>query len=231
MLVKEFESELNIQNKNKKTISGYINDIHHFLEFIKIKQLYINDIKEITIKEFMTKLRNEGVSSSTISRKVSALRKYFKFLRKNRVMNTNPIEDINNPIIVKKEQKITQTDFEEMMQRVTLLEEKGEKYIREKIFLHLMFLYKIPLSEVVKIKKENYKINQQIIYISKAVKLKEETVQLLDEYIKMLKHPQEYLFVNQRGESLTESGAYYLLKKIFKAINKGQIVPRDFFKK
>ena len=114
-------------NKSEKTINGYYVDIRSFLRFLKIKNglsngqekfedILIGDIPEelITgvtsedIVEFQYFLRQERNNSPRTSvRKLSALQSFYKYLvTKLRVMEINPVQDVDRPDIKEYEKKL-----------------------------------------------------------------------------------------------------------------------------
>ena len=72
--------------KNEKTVKGYVKDIELFLHFLTHENIKLIQTKEIHIRQFNYSLKEKGYSEHTIARKNSALRLFFKFLRKQGAM-------------------------------------------------------------------------------------------------------------------------------------------------
>ena len=71
------------------TIQAYRRDIMSFIEYCGIDD--INLVTRIHISSFIMDLRENNISQSSISRKVSALKSYFKWASANEYIKSNPI--------------------------------------------------------------------------------------------------------------------------------------------
>ena len=85
------------------TIEAYKTDIEKFLLYIKNNKLNIKNVREDTIIKFLENEKNKGKSENTISRKVSSLKQFFKFLYEEKIIKTNPTFEIKK---IKKTKKL-----------------------------------------------------------------------------------------------------------------------------
>lgn len=220
-----FEQFIKEKYKNEKTINGYIKDVEDFINYSKKEDIKIPKIKESDIKRYNIKLAKEGYSNHTIARKNSSLRLYFKFLRKTGFMIENPMEDIKQPTLQKKQIKVNEKIEEKI---ITVIKEEGN--LRDMLLFHLLRREKIKLSEIIKLRVKDYNKNQGILYTQKkAIVTDEKTKELVNQII-VSKDSEEYILTNHRGKRLTEPGAYYLIKKYLREVNELQIRPIDLTK-
>ena len=79
------------KNYSPNTIIAYSKDIESFLIFASNQFGYsdINNIHYSIIRNWIVKLVDDGVSNNTINRKISSLRTYYKFLRKQTTIKIN----------------------------------------------------------------------------------------------------------------------------------------------
>lgn len=222
-MLHSFKIFLEKKYEQEKTINGYLNDLKVFDEYIEKENIKVAQIKETQIKRFMLFLREKGYSNHSISRKLSALRLYFKHLRKEGVMLHNPMEDIKQPMTEKRNVTLTK---EEVVQIKELMKENP----RDLLLFTLVVDEKIKVSDVISLQVKSYHVQQGILYLpKKAVSLSEPTNELIKTYIKG-KEAEEVLFKNQHNKLLKESGAYYILKTYLKNIDREDVRPLDLSK-
>lgn len=221
--MKEYEDYINNKYENKKTARGYINDCKMFLEFIEEKNVLPEKTKEMHIMQYQITLKEKGYSNHTIARKISSLRIFFKYLRITKKMQHNPLEEIKQPMVEKREEKLSYKQWGELMEAV------GDNE-RDKLFLTLIYKEKIRINDLIKINVEDYNKNQGILYLEKkAVSLESETKKMLDTHVEE-KNGYDFLFNSKRGEVLTEAGAYFIVKSYLKKIGLEYLRPIDLVK-
>ena len=66
---------------SKNTINAYLQDINFFLRWTQFKKVSIADINEVSCEDFIFHLRDKGLSPVSISRKMSALKTFFNYLK------------------------------------------------------------------------------------------------------------------------------------------------------
>ena len=105
-LLKEYEYYLKItKGLAKNTISSYITDLNEYTFFLE-KNYYLKDPNLITkehIRNFIIRLKRKNNTSSSISRKMSAVRSFHKYLLLEKMVDENIALGISLP---KKKQKL-----------------------------------------------------------------------------------------------------------------------------
>ena len=79
---------------SKHTIISYTNDINQFRLFLSNEYQIINDLSEINfqmIRSWIASLLEKGISSSSVKRKISTLKTYFKFLIREGIIKESPM--------------------------------------------------------------------------------------------------------------------------------------------
>lgn len=180
-------------------------------------------MKETHVKKFNLKLNESGYSNHTIARKNSSLRLYFKYLRKEGYMVINPMEDIKQPNLPKREHLLTNEDF-------LLIEEKASiDKERDLLLLSLAYYDKVKISEIIKLKRSSFDKQQGVLYLeNRAVALSVKTKNILEQ---SQTNENNYLVVNQHNKPLSISGAYFIIKNYFESIGKPELRPVDLYRK
>ncbi len=74
---------------SKHTVEAYDRDLRDFMESLP-KDVKVESLSNHAIDRFMTELGSRGLAASTLSRKLSAIRHYFKFLYSEGIRHDNP---------------------------------------------------------------------------------------------------------------------------------------------
>lgn len=219
-MVYDFELYLHEVIKNEKTIRAYVKDVESFLTYIKEEEIQIGQIKEIHVKKYNLFLAENQYSNHTIARKSSALRLFFKYLRKQGIMQGNPMEDIKQPQLLQRESKISE---DEQQQLEEIIESP-----RDKLLFRLLLHEGLRISEVLSCAKKHYHHAQGIIYLpNRAVTLSEGTKKMVES----IKGDEETLLIcGAKNKALTESGIYFILKRYFREVNRPDLRPIDLIK-
>ena len=226
--VKLFLKYLNYQKGySENTIINYENDIKEFLEFLNKEN--IDNLKEVNysiVRFYLMDLYNKKFSRNSVSRKLSSLRSFFKYLHNEEIVKINPFSLISSP---KKEKKLPKFLYNEDIEKIfnvpninTVL---GK---RNSLILELLYDTGVRVGELV-----NIKIND-INFDDKSIKIlgkgnKERVVLYgtyaeiaLKEYLnkgrnKLLKGKNnEYLILNANGNNITTRGIRLIIDKIIK---------------
>lgn len=90
---------------SKNTISSYQNDLKLFLEFLVAKQKTFLEVDENLFKSYLGELYKQGIKPSSLNRKISTTKSFFKFLEMEGIKKNNPTLNIdqvkNNPKLPK----------------------------------------------------------------------------------------------------------------------------------
>lgn len=208
------------KNYSNHTIESYKRDILEFLEYINAENISLLKITYDEIRFYLMHLNNKKDINSTISRKISALRGFYKYLQNNNKMENNPFSLINLP---KKDKKLPRfffyNELEELFNTPKLNNPLGQ---RDRLILEMLYATGVRVSELVNIKVSDISGNT-IKILGKGNK--ERIVRFGDycsEILKMylndghykLNGSSPYLFLNNNGGQLTDRGVRYLLDKI-----------------
>lgn len=208
------------KNYSKHTIESYEQDIIEYLEYIEENKIRLLKINYDEIKMYLKYLSDKKDINSTISRKISALRGFYKFLQNNNKIENNPFSLINLP---KKEKKLPRfffyNELEELFNTPKLNTPLGQ---RDRLILEMLYATGVRVSELVNIKLSD--ITDRTIKIlgkgnkERIVRFGDYCEEILKMYLNdghyRLNSSSEYLFLNNNGGKLTDRGVRYLLDKI-----------------
>jgi integrase/recombinase XerC len=228
--LEKFTEYLQIErNYSHYTIVYYSQDLEEFVAFMK-RQL-IDSYAIVTYTEarlYLTELYNRKLGRKTVSRKISSLRSFFKYLMREQVVKDNPFAIVSLP---KKEQKIPQFLYEkELKQLFHNCDKKTPLGLRNQAILELLYATGIRVSECCKLQLEDIDFSIGTILVQgkgkkqRYVPFGSFAQEALEAYINssrnelLNKSDKENctLFLNFRGGPLTERGVRLILNELIK---------------
>lgn len=219
-LINEFIDYLLFEKKySQNTIDSYKNDLNKINLYLKknLTQLTKQDIQ----KYIQHLAKNE--SNSSISRCISTLKSFYKFLEINKYIKNNPITAINNP---KTEKKLPKVLTEEEINKLLDITPKTDFDYRNKAMLELMYSSGLRVSELINLTVNDIDLKNTTVRIfgkgskERIIPLNDFAVEALQNYIlyyrpKLFKHGENnYLFLNNHGNKMTRQGFFKILQKL-----------------
>ena len=150
---------------HKNTIISYKYDINQFDNFIKKKKKNFKSISKKDILDFLESLKSKKVKNKTKSRKIFALKRFYRFLISEKIIDNNPLEKIDIP---KSEDTLSislnATQIEKILKFVS---KKTDTYIdiRSNLIIELLYSTGIRVSELISIKTNNIDLKKRNILI------------------------------------------------------------------
>ncbi len=214
------------KNYSNMTIDSYESDIVEFLEYLDNQDINVLNVKYNDMSDFLRTI-DDKEKATTLARKISSIRGFYKFLINLGYVKNNPCSLIKTP---KKEKKLPRffyyNELEEMFNVPDLKTSLGQ---RDRLLLEVLYASGVRVSELVNIKISDIsgmdiKIlgkgsKERIAHIGEYAK-EILDLYLSDGYIALNKKKSEYLFLNNNGGKLSVRGVRYLLDNI---INKTTI--------
>ncbi|MGI6112828.1 MAG: site-specific tyrosine recombinase XerD [Mahellales bacterium] len=221
--LKEFMGYLiNQKGVSENTLDSYTRDLKQYIIFLKKQQLsQLKQITKATIISYILFLQKKGNRTTTVSRKLSSIRSFHRFLLYKRYLDQDPTQDLESPKIERRfPNYLTTSEVELLLDQPVLSDIKG---IRDKAMLELLYATGIRVSELVELNLSD--INMDLGYIKCSKGFKERIIplgSLAIKYIRkylntcrttMIKNPGEQaLFVNCHGSRLTRQGFWKIVK-------------------
>lgn len=227
-LVAKFLDYLSYErNFSKYTVLNYHEDLDRFMEYINKKK--IDNIKNIdyqVIREYLVYMHNKKLSKKTISRRISALRSFFKYLLNREYITDNPMILISNPKLDKLLPKFL---YKEELDKIENIPDLNTiEGIRDKLIIELFYSTGIRVSELSNLKISDMDFKEKKINIvgkgnkERIVLFGDTCLELINLYINKSRPfilndgDSPYLFVNKRRNRLSENSIRIIIKDILK---------------
>lgn len=220
------------KNYSDYTVLSYQNDVEEFFDYLDREALNFKDIEYSDLRFYLMYLKEEkNDNNSSIDRKLSALRGFYKYLANEGVVKSNVFSLVSGP---KKEKKLPRYfEYNELEELFSVPDVSTSLGQRDLLLLELLYATGVRVGELTNIKIKDIDLSSKsILILGKGNKERivtygdycEEILKryLNDGYILLNTKNSEYLFLNKNGGCLTERGVRYILDQIIKqtSINK-----------
>ena len=196
--------------------NSYIRDIKDYFKF---------DINGNHVQYFKY-LKEKGIKTSSLSRKITAIKGYYSFLYKNRYISENVLMNVDLP---KKEKKLpvylTYGEMEKIINSI-----KENEYL-ERALIEILYGCGFRVSELINIKLKDIHFEEKMIKCNgkgnkdRIVPVNSTALYCLNSYIKKIRNNlkilenEELLFLNYNGKKISRQQVFLLIKNLCKRAN------------
>jgi integrase/recombinase XerC len=137
------------------TLLAYEEDLQQFIVFSELKtEADLRDVNHQLVRAWVVELVESGFSNRTVSRKLSSLRSYFKWLKAEGVVEVNPMSRVRGPKVEKRlPQFIKESEFS--AERIDPLFRDDFDGVRDRLMVELFYQTGIRLSELLGLEERN----------------------------------------------------------------------------
>lgn len=167
--LKDFLQHLRRRDMSAHTVTAYQNDIDTFLRHTaRIRQkafdeLGVADVDAFAIRAFMAELHKRRISASSSARKLSAIRTFVKFLRREALVEEDPAALVASP---KKPETIPAHLSPEEMTRLLEMPDASQPLgRRDRAILELFYASGLRLSELVGLGLEDVNVSSRMVRV------------------------------------------------------------------
>ena len=212
------------RNVSTHTMDAYKRDINQYLMYLgdlDIKTL--SDVKSTHIRDYIRVLSDGGMAPASISRIISSIRTYYRFLSSENILDENPVLLINNPKLPKKLPDVLSE--KEISLIINAIQESSQFYQRDKAIIELLYSCGIRVTELCNLEMSNLFIDEDLIRVmgkgnkERLLPLGVRSKKYLDDYIKhsrnshIKKSGSSFVFVSRNGNQLTRAMINIILNK------------------
>ncbi|HMP17296.1 MAG TPA: tyrosine-type recombinase/integrase, partial [Gemmatales bacterium] len=231
---------VNEKNASEHTSKAYRDDLSQAVEFFRShlgKEAKIQQINTRHIRSFLAHLHEQGFSKSTISRRLAAMRSWFKYLLRQNMIEQSPAEGIRGP---KREKRLPKFLTEESTDKI-LDQPASDRTLgtRDLAILETIYSAGLRVSECVQLDMGDVNLEEQVILIrgkgkkerlaflgKKAADLLLEWLKERNEILKIKDKETHAVFINKYGSRLTTRSVGRMMAKYLQQLGmSGQASP------
>ena len=229
-MIEQFLNYLRFErNASPQTVQTYEESLYEFESYLTFKDsgLSIGAADADLIREWMESLMDRGNNASTINKKLSALRSFFRFALKRKLVAKDPAHCVTGP---KKSKPLPQFLREGEMDRLLDQVEWGDNYKDVRARTLLMLLYETGLRRSELTGLNNADVDFEVCQLKVTGKRnKQRIVPFGEELAEALKHyiavrddqvtgDCDALFLSDKGHRMTASQVYRIVRKYLTAV-------------
>lgn len=232
------------RNASPYTVRNYANDLvgntkrgpeKGFFQFLRLKEIdSLEEVDNHTLREYIGWLMERGVVKDSIARKLSAIRSFYRYLTREGILSTNPLEKAPSPKLDRRLPSfLTVEETVQLLQAPDLSTAVGQ---RDRALMELLYASGLRVSELVSLNLEQINLNTNEIRVvgkgskermvlmgepagrALAIYLEEGRAELLGE------KRSDAVFVNRYGDRLIERRVQKILDGYAKAVGIGKRV-------
>ncbi len=231
-LVVDFLAHLEFERGlSRNTLEAYRTDLLQLGEFLAKRDEDVLTVGHSELSEFLTVLARGGAAPATLQRKAACLRSFYRYLRREGLIDHDPTADLHGP---RKTAKLPDVLTRDEIGAL-LASPAGRRPIalRDRAILELMYACGLRASEVTGLEIGDVDLREQMLR-ARGKGSKERVVPIGREAIAALRAYAEHgrpelvgianerhVFVNSRGAGLTRQGLYKIIKGHAEAVGLG----------
>ena len=211
------------KGSSRNTVAAYQRDLSGFAAFLSASSADLLAATADQINSYKKSLTLQGYSSASVSRAMSSVRSFYKYLQVGGVISDNPARAVKNDKIERKAIEILSAkEVERLLSCPNTTEIKG---IRDKAMLEMLYATGMKVTELISLNVTD--VNLQLAFVvchgegaqkrDRTIFLYPTAVKAMREYIDncrrfLTDNSEEALFVNISGTRMTRQGFWKILK-------------------
>ena len=219
--VRYLQAEL---NASPYTVRNYTTDLLGFFQFLGTKEISsLEEIDKHALRDYLSYLMAQGFVKASIARKLSAIRSFYRYLLREKIMDTSPVATTSSPKLDRRLPSfLTQEEVKQLLEAPDLSTPQGQ---RDRALMELLYASGLRVSELVSLNLEQADLGSQEIRVwgkgskERVVLMGKPAAQALHTYLsqgrqKLTGKKQTVaLFLNRSGERVTTRRVQRILEK------------------
>lgn len=225
MLIESFLNYLKLErNYSELTIISYGKDLEQFKAYLKKldEEVELETVDADIIRSWVITLMDENIAASSVNRKLSSLRSFYRYLLRKGLIQADPVQKVKGP---KKKKPLPTFVKEEEMNK--LLDEVpfGDDFegVRDKLILEVFYATGVRRSELVGLNDGDIDFSASLIKVTgkrnkqRLIPFGERLKEMMSNYQHLrdetIPQHSEAFFIQKNGERVTASLVYNMVKR------------------
>ena len=209
---------------SNNTITAYRQDLTSFISFLQKENLTSWPNQAVDIDAFLAEQRDQKKATSSISRLITSLRKFYQWLVRQNIQKLNPMLEIDSP---KKRRTLpvalTVNEVNNLLEQPDTKKQLG---LRDRALLETLYATGIRVSELINLKFTDLHEELKLVKVfgkgskERLIPISEVALSWIDSYKEKVRDPlilkigknTDFIFLNSRGGSLTRQAVWQIIK-------------------
>jgi len=208
----------------RNTLESYGRDLRQYQDYLKAQRTPQPEaVSRETIVNYLLHLQEEGKATATIARRLAALKAFYQYLVRERLLQDDPTRNLESPKLERRlPHVLTVAEVEEMLRQPDPGQPAG---LRDRAMLELLYATGIRVSELVSLNLGDVNLQQGYLRClgkgskERLVPIGSFALKSLESYVgqargRLLRDPKEQcLFFNHHGHRMTRQGFWKIVKR------------------
>ena len=219
------------KNYSPLTVQAYVSDVQTFQTYLNDfhDNLILEEVNYSQIRSWIVVLIENNISATSVNRKVSSLKSFYKFLLKTKQISVNPLLKHKS---LKTAKKVQIPFSEKELQDVFEFNSYSNDFegIRNQLIIELFYTTGIRRAEMINLALNNVDTAQKTIKVigkrnkERIIPLLNCTIELIEAYKHERNHlervnQKEMLILSKNGNKVSESFVYRLINEYFSTVS------------
>lgn len=230
--LKAFQDYLQLEkNYSLHTVNAYVNDLVFFQEFLmeNFDTEKLEDVNYSMIRSWIVAMVDNDISNSSVNRKISSLKSFYKFLLKTKQIENSPLLKHKSLKTPKKIQiPFSEKELDQVLNQLSYSD--GFDGIRDKLIIDLFYTTGIRRVELIDLKMQNVDLSNNTLKVL-GKRNKERILPILPIISKQISlylsertkiediKDKEHFFLMLKGVKLNDSFVYRLINYYFSNVS------------
>ena len=230
LLIETFLDSLWLEkNLSQNTLESYKNDLSKFRNFLEKNNKSVLKADHFLILSFLSFLLDKGFSSKTVSRNISSLKSFFKYLISVEHIKINPMLNIDAP----KSGLFLPTTLtvEETQQILDAPNELRAIEMRDKAMLYTLYATGMRISELISLNMHNVDLIRGSVQVigkggkERLIPLTNDAINMIKKYLtearEKLSKGKDHnnIFVSTHGKQISRHSFWHRIKAYLKKVD------------
>ncbi len=204
-----------------RTIDSYSHDLQIFARFLQERGTdEVEEVTEADAAQFLSFLGSK-YSERTVNRILSSLKGFFKYMRREGVIQISPFQDFSGPKLKKQLPKVV--DIQDLIKILESIDVTSPRGLRDRALMELLYATGMRASEIVNLRLSDIDFSNNIVRCrgkgdkERFVPFGAPARRYLEEYIRsarpqlVKKSSSDYLFPGRGGRPLTRQALWKII--------------------
>ncbi|MGD1119272.1 MAG: tyrosine recombinase XerC [Dehalococcoidales bacterium] len=219
------------RNVSPYTVRNYTKDLLEFFDFVHQQGITtLKDVNKQTLRSYLARLMEQKFAKSSIARKLSAIRSFYRYLMREELISASPAATTVSPKLDKRLPAfLTVEEARRLVEAPDIATPQGQ---RDRALLELLYASGMRVSELVSMNLEHIDLDTNEIRVwgkgakERLVLIGGPAARALDMYIRdgrrqlLAGKKNNALFVNRYGGRILARRVQKILTKYARSINK-----------
>lgn len=224
-ILQDYEAFMLLElGRSDNTLLAYSADARRLIAWLAERGIQLRSVTLDTLSEFVSDLQSVGIALRSQSRIVSGIRSFFRFLKLEGYLETDPSLLLENPRPGRKLPEIL--TVEEIDAMIASIDPESNEALRNRAIMETLYGCGLRVSELINLEISRIHASEGFIDVTgkgdkqRLVPISEVALGCIDEYLKERKFMQvkpgseNIVFLNRRGSQLTRVMIFYIIKNL-----------------